>query len=155
PYRSPRDLEVPRPRALAAGLEERRRRFADLVEEAARRYGLDRCLLDALIMAESAYRPRAVSSKGALGLMQLMPETARRYGVSDPFDPRQNIQGGARFLKDLLAAFGGDVRLAIAAYNAGEEAVRRYSGIPPYPETRRHVAKVMALYRRAWALVKN
>jgi soluble lytic murein transglycosylase-like protein len=99
-----------------------------------------------MIQVESNYNPRAVSPKGARGLMQLMPETASRYGVRSIFDPRENIDGGVRYLKDLLALFNSDLRLAIAAYNAGENAVQRFNGIPRYTETQNYVKKVLALY---------
>jgi soluble lytic murein transglycosylase-like protein len=91
---------------------------------------------------ESNYDPNAVSPKGAQGLMQLIPATARRFGVSDAFNPSDNIQGGARYLKHLLELYKGDESLALAAYNAGEGAVSRYGGVPPYPETQDYVAKV-------------
>jgi len=102
-------------------------------------------LLEAVIAVESGYNPRAVSPKGAQGLMQLMPATASRFGVVDPFDPRENVRAGARYLKQLLELFGGELRLALAAYNAGEHAVIR-SGhrIPPYAETQRYVPRVLA-----------
>jgi soluble lytic murein transglycosylase-like protein len=102
-------------------------------------------LLEAVIAVESDYNPRAVSPKGAQGLMQLMPATAERFGVVDPFDPRQNVRAGARYLRQLLELFGGELRLALAAYNAGEQAVIR-SGhrIPPYAETQRYVPRVLA-----------
>jgi soluble lytic murein transglycosylase-like protein len=102
-------------------------------------------LVRAIIQVESDYDHLAVSSKGAQGLMQLMPETARRFGVADPFDPRSNINGGVRYLRVLLDLFGGDIELASAAYNAGENAVLRYNGVPPYRETRNYVQKVAGL----------
>lgn len=119
---------------------------ADLVNRYALEYGIDPRLLDALIRVESAYDPRAVSHKGAMGLMQLMPATARRLSVSDPFDPEQNIRGGAAEFARLLDVYSGQVELALAAYNAGEGAVARYGGIPPYRETRNYVARIMTLY---------
>lgn len=120
-----------------------------IVAVAARTYGLDGALLHALISVESRYDPKAVSRTGAAGLMQLMPVTARRYGVTDSFDPVQNINGGAQYLSDLLKMFNGDVSLAIAAYNAGESAVVRYGNrIPPFPETRDYVPKVLGFYRK-------
>jgi len=103
-------------------------------------------LIRAVISVESEYDHLAISSKGALGLMQLMPFTARRFGVSDPFDPRQNIFGGVQYLRFLLDMFQGDVALATAAYNAGENAVVRYNGIPPFRETRSYVEKIQALF---------
>lgn len=120
-----------------------------IVAVAARTYGLDGALLHAVISVESRYNPRAISSKGAIGLMQLMPVTAKRYGVIDSFDPEQNINGGAKYLSDLLKLFNGDVSLALAAYNAGENAVVRYGNrIPPIPETRDYVPKVLGFYRK-------
>jgi soluble lytic murein transglycosylase-like protein len=110
---------------------------------------LDEALLHAVIAAESDYNSRIVSSKGAVGLMQLMPATARRYKVKDSFDPAQNIHAGAQYLSSLLAQFGNDIPLALAAYNAGENNVRKYRGrIPPFPETMAYVPKVMGLYQR-------
>jgi len=99
-------------------------------------------LLHSVIQVESNYNPGAVSSKGAQGLMQLIPATARRFGVSDSFDPVENIQGGAKYLKYLLDLYKGDYPLALAAYNAGEKAVAKYGGVPPYPETQNYVAQV-------------
>jgi hypothetical protein len=115
------------------------------IEEAAGRFGVSVAFIRAVIQTESAFDRLAVSSVGAQGLMQLMPATARRFGVSDSFDARQNIFGGVRYLRVLLDLFGGDAVLASAAYNAGEGAVRRYGGIPPYPETRGYVRKIQAL----------
>ena len=116
--------------------------FDHHIEAAAALHQLDPNLVKAVIKAESAFDQWAVSSKGAQGLMQLWPPTARRFGVSDPFDARQNIFAGTRYLRILLDMFGGDVSLALAGYNAGENAVRRYGGIPPYRETRNYVRKV-------------
>ena len=124
-------------------------RYAAVVEEVSRTYGLDSALLHAVIAVESSYNPRAVSNKGAAGLMQLMPGTARRYGVADAFDPLQNVSGGAQYLRDLLELFDSDVSLALAAFNAGENAVIRHGRrIPPYRETLRYVPKVLDHYRR-------
>ena len=122
-------------------------KFNELFEEVARTYNLDPKLLHAIAKVESNYNPRAVSPKGALGVMQLIPSTARLVGVSDPFDPRENIQGGARYLRYLLDKFG-DLTLALAAYNAGPKAVEAYGGIPPYAETQRYVRSVLSLYQR-------
>ncbi len=108
--------------------------------------GLDPRLVDALIMVESGYNPRALSSKGAIGMMQLMPQTARRLRVDDPYDPEQNVRGGVRELSRLLERYSGNTALALAAYNAGEGAVAKYGGIPPYGETRRYVSRIMYLY---------
>lgn len=123
--------------------------YADMAHMTAEHYGVDPKLVHAIISVESGWDPRAVSRKGAQGLMQLMPQTAARYGVRDVFDPLENIEGGARYLRDLLHEFNGDLRLALAAYNAGGEAVRHYRGIPPYPETQEYVRAVLAAYRSA------
>ncbi len=119
-----------------------------LANGAAETYLVDPVLVRSVIEAESANNPGAVSPKGALGLMQLMPETARRFGVADPFDPRENIAGGVRYLRYLRDLFQDD-RLAIAAYNAGEGAVARYKGVPPYKETQAYVETVSRKIRRA------
>jgi soluble lytic murein transglycosylase-like protein len=113
----------------------------------ARKYRLDPVLIQAVISVESAFDPNAVSHKGAMGLMQLMPATAQRFGALDPYDPLLNIDAGTRYLRLLLEQFG-DVRLALAAYNAGEGAVMRYGTIPPYRETREYVVKVLHHYDR-------
>ena len=135
------------PRINLAGYKRNRTKFAPMIEKLARQYQLDADLVHAVVMMESAYDPRAVSSKGAVGLMQLMPGTASRYGVEDREDPEQNVRGGVRYLHDLLLQFRS-VSLALAAYNAGENAVIRYGRqIPPYPETQRYVWKVLSHYR--------
>lgn len=127
----------------------RRARYDKVVEDAARAHGVDSALLHAVIAVESGYDPKAVSKKGAAGLMQLMPATAKRYGVADAFDPVQNVSGGAKYLRDLLDLFDSDTRLALAAFNAGEHAVMKYGRrIPPYRETLRYVPKVLDHYRR-------
>jgi soluble lytic murein transglycosylase-like protein len=127
----------------------KQQRFGPLIADAAQAYQMDTALLHAVITAESGYDPGAVSKKGALGLMQLMPETARRYGVADPLDPLQNIHGGAQYLRDLLRMFDRDLPLALAAYNAGENAVRKYGNrVPPYRETASYVPKVLKIYNR-------
>jgi soluble lytic murein transglycosylase-like protein len=125
-----------------------RERFDDHVQAAAREHQVDPALIHAVISAESAYNPLARSTKGARGLMQLIPETGARYGATNLLDPKQNIDAGTRYLKDLIAMFGNDLKLAIAAYNAGEGAVQRYGAIPPYAETRNYVPKVLAYYKR-------
>jgi Transglycosylase SLT domain/Domain of unknown function (DUF4124) len=115
------------------------------IEEAAAHHGVSPALVKAVIQVESEWDALAVSSKGARGLMQLMPFTAERFGVADSFDARQNIFGGVRYLRVLLDQFGGDVDLALAGYNAGENAVLRYRGIPPFKETRGYVQRIQAL----------
>jgi soluble lytic murein transglycosylase-like protein len=120
-----------------------------LAVAAAERHGLDPELVIAVVGVESAFRPEAVSSKGAQGLMQLMPRTAVSLGVEDAFDPEQNLDGGVRHLGSLLARYGGDVERALAAYNAGEGAVARHGGIPPFRETREYVKRVLERYERA------
>lgn len=119
---------------------------ADLIGEAASYYSLPPALLLALVQVESRFNPRAVSRRGALGLTQLMPATALDLGVLEPFDPSQNVFGGARFLRSLLNEFDGQLALALAAYNAGPGAVRRHGGIPPVAETQSYVPAVIALY---------
>ena len=125
--------------------------FAEEINAAARRHRLDPALLRALIRAESNFNPNARSPAGALGLTQLMPGTARALGVSNPLDPRQAIDGGARYLRQMLDRFGGDVRRALAGYNAGPGAVQRHGGVPPYAETQNYVRRVLEYaeqYRR-------
>jgi soluble lytic murein transglycosylase-like protein len=117
-----------------------------LIQRLAQQYSVDPQLVQAIITVESNFDPHAVSRAGAQGLMQLMPDTAARYRVEDPFDPHANIEGGIRYLRDLLRLFPGDLRHVLAAYNAGEGAVQQYGGIPPYPETQRYVERVLTLY---------
>ena len=119
-----------------------------LVDEIAQREGVDTHLARAIIQAESAFNYKARSRVGALGLMQLMPSTAERFGVLDPFDPRQNISGGVKYLKWLHDYYSGDLTRVVAAYNAGEGAVNKHKGIPPFRETRAYVPKVLNLYHR-------
>jgi soluble lytic murein transglycosylase-like protein len=122
--------------------------YRDEVTAAATEFGLDQALLRAVIHAESAFNPNAMSVKGAQGLMQLMPATANDMGVASPFDPAQNIRGGARYLAMLLRMFNGDERLAAAAYNSGPQNVQKYSGVPPFDETRVYVERVATLRKR-------
>ena len=115
--------------------------------EAADRHQVDPALVKAIIMAESSYNPRAVSKKGAKGLMQLMPTTARALGVVDIFDPEHNINAGVRYFKRLMNRFDGDTRLALAAYNAGSRKVRQYQGVPPFRATKHYIKKVFMYYK--------
>ena len=129
--------------------EKERARYAKPIREAARATRLEPALIHAVISAESGYNPFARSPKGAAGLMQLMPETAKRYGVTNRLDPAQNISGGARYLRDLIRMFNNDIQLAVAAYNAGENAVVRAGNrIPPYQETMTYVPRVMTYYKK-------
>lgn len=124
----------------------RRSGFDAYIERYASLYGVDPVLVRAVILVESDFDPRCVSRKGARGLMQLMPDTAKRYGVSRVHDPEENIRGGVRYLADLLTLFNSDLRRALAAYNAGEGAVTRFNGIPPYQETSDYVRKTLTVY---------
>lgn len=121
--------------------------FDELIQKVSDTVTLDPALIKSVMHAESAFNPQALSKKGARGLMQLMPGTARRYGVTEILDPQQNILAGSRYLRDLLRQFDGDMRLALAGYNAGENAVAKYGGIPPYTETENYVRKVLELYK--------
>ncbi len=123
--------------------------YRDLIRAAAVRHGLAPELVESVIRVESNFEARAVSPKGARGLMQLMPSTAAKLRVRNVFDARENIEGGVRHLRHLVDRYGGDLTLALAAYNAGGEAVGRYGGIPPYPETQAYVARVLRLLQRA------
>jgi soluble lytic murein transglycosylase-like protein len=122
--------------------------FDRLIEDAAHAHAVQSALVRALIVVESGFNPRALSKRGAIGLMQLRPETARRYGVRDIYDPAQNIRAGVRYLSDLMTLYDSNTELALAAYNAGEAAVARYGGhIPPYRETQEYVPNVLRVYR--------
>jgi soluble lytic murein transglycosylase-like protein len=124
-------------------------RYSSIVDSASKAYGVEKALVHAVIFAESGYNQNALSKAGAMGLMQLMPETARRYGVQNIMDPAQNIHGGVRYLRDLLAMFSGNLELAVAAYNAGENAVIRHGRrVPPYTETVAYVPKVLGFYKK-------
>jgi hypothetical protein len=123
--------------------------FERLVAESAQRHGLDPALVRAVVGVESGFQPQAVSPKGAQGLMQLMPATARDLGVTDPFDPAANLDGGSRHLSALVVRYEGDLTKALAAYNAGMGAVARHGGVPPYAETRKYVQKVLGRYQAA------
>jgi soluble lytic murein transglycosylase-like protein len=127
----------------------KKRQFMDLINQAAYRHQVDAKLVHAVIQTESAYNSNAISSAGAVGLMQLMPDTARRFGVTDRNDPDQNVNGGTRYLRHLIDMFNPNLDLAVAAYNAGENAVIKYNNsIPPYPETQNYVKQVLALYNK-------
>lgn len=130
-------------------------RFEDIVRQAAAANGVDPNLVDAIVVNESGFNPEATSGAGAQGLMQLMPATAAALGVDNPYDPVQNIGAGTRYLRQLLDRFGGDVRLAVAAYNAGPGAVDQYGGVPPYAETRRYVERVLERYMRTRSAVAD
>jgi soluble lytic murein transglycosylase-like protein len=122
--------------------------FDHFIEQAARSHAVRPELVRAVIVVESAFNPKAVSNRGAVGLMQLRPATARRYGVSNAFDPEQNIKAGVHYLRDLLTRYGNNLELTLAAYNAGEDAVERYGhSIPPFAETRHYVPTVLRIYR--------
>ncbi len=131
--------------AMARGYRVSSAQIDEAIEQAARKHNVDPNLVRAIIKVESNFNPRAVSNKGAMGLMQLMPDTARSLSVSNPFDPQQNVDAGVRHLKHLLSDYHGDVALSLAAYNAGEGAVARNRGVPPYPETRNYVKKITGL----------
>jgi len=118
--------------------------YDPIVSASAYRHSIPVDLVHSIIRAESNYNPNAVSPKGAMGLMQLMPETAQAYGVSNPFDPSQNVEGGVKYLKDLIKLFGRTTSKVLAAYNAGQEAIKKYGGVPPYRETRNYIQRVMS-----------
>lgn len=150
PYLEP---EAPKTEETAAGIPVQQVRsllegspFAEIIASAAEAHGVDPMLVSALIQVESNYRPTARSRKGAMGLMQLMPSTAREYKVRNPFEPKANIEAGIKHLKTLIDRFGATrLELALAAYNAGPGAVERFKGIPPYRETRNYVARILSL----------
>ena len=134
-------------RGSSAVLERKAAKYQENINLAAKKYQIDRELIQAVIAVESCFKSRAVSVAGAQGLMQLMPATADRFGVSDSFNPRQNIFAGSRYLKWLLKRFNGNLKYALAGYNAGEGRVDQYNGIPPFKETQSYVKKVLAVYR--------
>ena len=133
--------EVAAPSGTRAELE-------SLAANVARRHGLDPALVLAVASVESGFQPKAVSRKGAQGLMQLMPDTATSLGVVDAFDPETNLEGGSRYLAELITLYGGNLTKALAAYNAGPGAVKRHGGVPPYQETRAYVKKVLERYKK-------
>ena len=132
--------------AWLAKQRNKRSKYDPIIERYSDRFGVDPVLVRAVIQVESSFDPRCVSHRGAKGLMQLMPETAERYGVKSIFDPEQNIGGGVHYLADLLQMFPRDLPRALAAYNAGENAVLRYAGIPPYDETMTYVKRALTVY---------
>ena len=133
-------------------LKKNKKKYTPIIEAAATKHGVDPELVHAVIYAESAYNAKAISSAGAVGLMQLMPATARQYGAQNRQDPKQNIFAGTRYLKYLLGLFNNDLALSVAAYNAGENAVKKYKNqIPPYPETQKYVKRVLSLYKKSQA----
>jgi soluble lytic murein transglycosylase-like protein len=121
-------------------------KYDSIIRSVASNYGLEPTLIHSIIRTESNYDPDAVSPKGAMGLMQLMPETAERYGVRDIYNPRENIEGGVKYLKYLMDLYNGKTDYVLAAYNAGHNAIKKYGGIPPFPETRRFIEKVKSTY---------
>ena len=125
----------------------RQKYYEPMIKRIGRKFSVDHALINAVIKAESDFNPNAVSRKGAAGLMQLMPETAKFLKVKNRFNARQNVEGGVKYLKQLLKSFDNNLSHALAAYNAGEKAVRKYKSIPPYPETQNYVRKVLAYYR--------
>jgi len=130
-------------------LKKNKKKYTPIIQEAATKHGIDPKLVHAVIYAESAYDAKAISSAGAVGLMQLMPATARQYGAQNRKDPKQNVFAGTRYLKYLLGLFNNDLALSVAAYNAGENAVKKYHNqIPPYPETQKYVKRVLSLYKK-------
>ncbi len=120
----------------------------EIIEVFSEKYGVDEDFIKAIIKQESGFNPKATSKKGAMGLMQLMPKTAKALGVVDAYNPSQNIEGGVKHLKGLLDSYNGDKELALAAYNAGSGAVRKYGGIPPYKETQNYVKSIMSSYNK-------
>lgn len=138
--------------AEARAISELKKRYDPIIKTVANEYGVDAQLIHSIILAESNYNEFAISTKGAVGLMQLMPETARDYGVENLYNPTENIEGGVRYLLDLMNYYDQNLSLSLAAYNAGPQAVEKYGGIiPPYPETKRYVRKVMAYYNQSKA----
>jgi soluble lytic murein transglycosylase-like protein len=134
------------PSVLPPSVQARRDAFSDDIVKMSQKYGVDPLLVDAVIRQESGYQPSVVSRSGAIGLMQLMPKTAAGLGVENPYDPIQNMEGGVKYLAQQLQRFGGNVSLALAAYNAGPNAVAKYGNIPPYAETQNYVRKILKNY---------
>jgi soluble lytic murein transglycosylase-like protein len=124
-------------------------KYDHIITSIAQEHRVDASLIHSIIRAESGYDPWAISAKGAMGLMQLMPETAIQYKVQNVFDPKQNIEGGVKYLIDLIKLYDGDTKYVLAAYNAGQEAIKKYGGVPPYPETRNYIKKIMTAYPKS------
>ena len=118
----------------------------DIIDKACEKYDMDSKLVKALVKQESGFKPDAKSKAGAMGLMQLMPKTAESLGVKDPYNPEENVDGGVRYLKQMLEKFNGNKILALAAYNAGPNAVKKYDGVPPYKETQNYVKSILSMY---------
>ena len=133
----------------AAGRDEAKKAYDPIVKSYASQYKVPADLIHSIIKAESDYNSRALSPKGAAGLMQLMPDTATQYGVRDRFDPEDNIKGGVQYLKDLCKLFDNNTKFVLAAYNAGQNAISKFGGVPPYPETREYIRRVMADYPKS------
>jgi soluble lytic murein transglycosylase-like protein len=129
--------------------------YDELIRRIGQKYRVEHTLIHSIIRAESNYDRFAISSKGALGLMQLMPATAIQYGVKNVFDPSENIEGGVKYLKDLIKLYNGKTDLVLAAYNAGQEAVKKYNGIPPYSETRNYISRIMNRFGYDKAYIKG
>jgi hypothetical protein len=149
PHPEPRDVVTPTALPVAMGLMKtaglRDTAYADMISTTAETYGVDPVLVQALIQVESNYNPRSRSAKGAMGLMQLMPSVAKEYRVRNAYDPASNIDAGVRKLKSLIESAKGDLSLALAAYNAGEAAVSKFGGVPPYRETQNYVSRILSL----------
>jgi len=143
------------PCVFSATAADLRKLYDPIIKKVAGKYKIDPALVHVIIRAESNYDSFAISDKGAMGLMQLMPATARQYGVNNVFDSAQNIEGGIRYLGDLVKLYDGQTRLVLAAYNAGQEAVRKYKGIPPYPETKAYIAGIMRTYKKPSVRTSN
>lgn len=137
------------PAASATGREQAKKLYDPIVKTYSSKYKIPADLVHSIIKAESDYDCRALSAKGAAGLMQLMPDTATQYGVRDRFDPEDNIMGGVKYLKDLCGLFDNNTKFVLAAYNAGQNAISKFGGVPPYPETREYIRRVMADYPKS------
>ncbi len=150
PFQIYKRVPEPKQATINAMYTINRDRFLPSINAAASAHGVDAELIKCVITVESGFNPKALSPKGARGLMQLMPSVASEYNVRDSFNPDDNIHGGTKLLKHLLKKYRGDLRIALAAYNAGEDAVRKYSGIPPYQETMEYVEKILGLYGKPY-----